>query len=136
MDYADEERTPQAAAEGRRSLGIKKAVSDARTIKFDRPRVFDFRTSGIVQMERVLHTKSWQIVQEFSVGGWSHEELMGILWTGLLHSDPNITINDAWAIWDATPIEERTNAAIALVKTLTRALGAGEETRPTTDTEE
>ena len=135
MEYVDD-RSPQATAEGRRSLGIKKAVSDARTIKFDRPRVFDFRTPSIVQMERMLHMKSWQIVKEFSVGGWSHEELMGVLWTGLLHSNPDIKINDAWAIWDATPIEERTDAAIALVKALTRALGAGEQMQGASDTEE
>ena len=61
---------------------------------------------------------------------------MCILWAGLLHSNPDIKISDAWSIWDATPIEERTDAAVALVKTLTRALGAGEDIRPTTETEE
>ena len=134
MEYVDD-RSPQAAAEGRRSLGIKKAVVDAHSIKFDRVRVFDFRTPSIVQMERMLHMKSWQIVQEFSVGGWSHEELMGVLWTGLLHSNPDIKINDAWAIWDATPIEERTDATISLVKALTRALGAGEQMQDASETE-
>ena len=128
MDYA-EERTPQEAAEGRRSLSIGKAVSDATKIKFDRVRTFDFRTPTIIQMERMLHRKSWQIVQEFSTGGWSHEDLMAILWVGLLRDNPDMTLQDAWAIWDATPIKDRSNAAIQLVKTLTRALGAGEEMR-------
>jgi len=129
MDTYEEERTPQEAAEGRRSLHIGKSVSDATKIKFDRVRIFDFRTLSIIQMERMLHRKSWEIVQEFSAGGWSHEELMAVLWAGLLHTTKDITPQDAWAIFDATPIEARPKAVIALVKTLTRALGAGEEMR-------
>jgi hypothetical protein len=129
MDTYEEERTPQEAAEDRRSLKIGRAVSDATKIKFDRVRTFDFKTPVIIQMERTLHRKSWEIVQEFTHGGWSHEELMAVLWAGLLHTNQDMTPQDAWAIFDATPIKERPAAVIALVKTLTRALGAGEEIR-------
>ena len=123
MEYVDD-RSPQAAAEGRRSLHIGKAVSDSRTIKFDRPRKIDFRTSSIIQMERTLRRKSWQIVQEFGVGGWSHEELMGIIWAGMLHENEDLTIHDVWAIWDATPISDRTKAVTEIITVMVRALGA------------
>ena len=123
MEYVDD-RSPQEAAEGRRSLHIGKAVSDARTIKFDRPRKIDFRTSSIIQMERTLRRKSWQIVQEFGVGGWSHEELMGIIWAGMLQENEDLTIHDVWAIWDATPIPDRTKAVTEIITVMVRALGA------------
>ena len=122
MEYVDD-RSPREAADGRRSLHIGKAVSDARTIKFDRQRRIDFRTSSIIQMERMLRTKSWQIVQNFRVGGWSHEELMGIIWAGMLHENADLTIHDVWAIWDATPIPDRTNATIEIIMVMVRALG-------------
>jgi len=123
VEYEDE-RTPQEAAESRRSLHIGKAVSDAKNIKFDRVRKLDFRTSAIVLMERTLRRKSWQIVQEFGAGGWSHEDLMAVIWAGLLHENPDITIHDVWAIWDATPVEDRTKAVTELMVVVVRALGA------------
>lgn len=124
MEYADEERTPQEAAESRRSLNIGKAVSDARKIKFDRVRKIDFRTSSIIQMERTLNRKAWQIVQDFGAGGWSHADLMGVIWAGLLHENPDITIHDVWAIWDATQVADRTKAVTELTMAMVRALGA------------
>ena len=123
MDYEDE-RTPQEAAEKRRSLNIGKAVSDAKKIKFDRARKIDFRTSSIVQMERMFRRKAWQIVQDFGAGGWSHEDLMGVIWAGLLPEYPDITIHDVWAIWDATPVPDRTKAVTELTVALVRSLGA------------
>jgi len=136
MEYVDDERSPQEAAEGRRSLKVGKAVSDAKTIKFDRPRKIDFRTGAIVLMERTFHRKSWQIVQDFGEGGWSHEDLMGLIWAGLLHDNPDITIHDVWAIWDATAVEERTKAVTTLLRVLVRSLGSDIDERGETHSKE
>ena len=124
MAEYEDERTPQETAADRRSLNIGKAVSDTKKIKFDRIRAIDFRTSGIILMERTLRKKAWQIVQDFGMGGWSHEDLMGVIWAGLLHDNPDITIHDVWAIWDATAVDDRTKAVTDLITVMVRSLGA------------
>jgi hypothetical protein len=120
MEY---EESPQEVAARRRALGVGKAISDTARVKFDKVRGVDFRTSNIILMERTLGKKSWQIIQEFRMGGWGQEDLMGVLWAGLLKDNPEVTIHDAYAIWDATPYSDRTKALTQLSYALIRALG-------------
>ena len=125
MGYENEdERTPQEIAEDRRTLKIGKTVSNVVPVKLDRERRIDFKSRGIIQMERAFQKKSWKILAALNVQDWSHEDTINLIWAGMIHEHPDIRIEDVEAIWDATPFEDRMKAFSSLLHNLAKAIGA------------
>lgn len=122
-EYEDT-RSPQEIAEDRRNLKIGKAVGGAIEVKLDRMRKIDFRSHGIIQMERAFEKKSWKILAALNVQDWSHEDTINLIWGGMVHEHPEIRIEDVEAIWDATQFDDRMRAFSTLLHILAKAIGA------------
>ena len=115
--------TKQELAERRRKFNIGKDVTPTIKVKLDRQRELSFKAQNIAKMELMLGLKSWQIVSALDNQDWGSYEIMAALWVGLLPTYEDITLNDAYAIWNATPIPDRTKAVLDAIYGLIEGAG-------------
>ena len=115
--------TKQELAERRRKFNIGKDVTPTIKVKLDRQRELSFKAQNIAKMELMLGLKSWQIVSALDNQDWGSYEIMAALWVGLLPTYEDITLNDVYAIWNATPIPDRTKAVLDAIYGLIEGAG-------------
>ena len=115
--------TKQELAERRRKFNIGKDVTPTIKVKLDRQRELSFKAQNIAKMELMLGLKSWQIVSALDNQDWGSYEIMAALWVGLLPTYEYITLNDVYAIWNATPIPDRTKAVLDAIYGLIEGAG-------------
>jgi len=115
--------TKQELAERRRKFNIGKDVTPTIKVKLDRQRELSFKAQNIARMELMLGLKSWQIVSALDNQDWGSYEIMAALWVGLLPTYEDITLNDVYAIWNATPIPDRTKAVLDAIYGLIEGAG-------------
>lgn len=93
----------------------------------DRPRRLRYTMNALVNLEELLGRPFFDVLQDFGAGHLGLRELRGILWAGLIHEDPDLTVEQAGALLDeagdlqtvALQIGEALQAAFGLAKNAT-----------------